>query len=302
MSLPTPRNYRSVLAMLLAIAAMLASRSSRADEVDDLIEQGVALRVQGRGEDALDLFTRAHAIAPSARTLAQMGLAEGALHRWLAAEEHLSTALASHDTPWIELRRNRDALEQALAMVRTHLGNLTLMGPAGAVLSVNGREVGRLPLAEPIRLAEGPVQLRASAAGYVTIETDVLIVGGGDQTLLLRLSPSPPVAAPSLSRAPVVEESPRPSQWKNWMGGTLIGLSAAGIAAGVAWLLVDGDAGCSSGLGPTCRQIYDTKFQGWIAIGTGVAAGVAGGLLLWSGSKSRTVAVGPGSFALVSRF
>jgi hypothetical protein len=290
--------------MLLAIAAMFSSRSSRADDVDDLIEQGVALRVQGRGEDALDLFTRAHAIAPSARTLAQIGLAEGALHRWLAGEEHLSTALASHDTPWIELRRNRDALEQALAIVRTHIGNLTLLGPAGAVLSVNGREVGRLPLADPIRLAEGPVQLRASAAGYVTIETDVLIVGGGDQTLLLRLSPLPPVAAPVVSPRPAVEESLPAARWKTWMGGTLIGLSAAGIAGGVAWLLIDGDASCVSGSPATCRQIYDTKFQGWIAIGTGVAAGVAGGVLLWSGSHSGTVAAaaGPRSMALIARF
>jgi hypothetical protein len=303
MSLPTPPNYRSVLAILLATVTMFASRSSRADEVDDLIEQGVALRVQGRGEDALDLFTRAHALAPSARTLAQIGLVEGALHRWLAAAEHLSTALASHDTPWIEFGRNRAALEQALAMVRTHVGNLTLLGPAGAVLTVNGREVGRLPLLEPIRLADGPVHLRASAAGYVTVETEVVIVGGGDQTMLLRLSPLPQVAAPAVSPGPAVDESPPPARWKTWMGGTLIGLSAAGIAAGVAWLLIDGDAGCTSGSPPTCRQIYDTKFQGWIAIGAGVAAGVAGGMLLWSGRSGRAaVAVGPRSFNLVSRF
>ena len=66
-------------------------------------------------------------------------------------------------------------------------------------------------------------------------------------------------------------------------------------------LVIDGDASCP-GPGP-CGHLYDTKVQGWIAIGAGVAAGAVGGAILWSGRHSDTaVAAGPGSLALVGRF
>jgi hypothetical protein len=86
-----------------------------------LIEQGVKARISDRPGDALDLFRKAHALSPTARTLAQMGLAECSLRRWLEAETHLTAALAEHDTPWIEIRRIRATLEFVLALrARSH--------------------------------------------------------------------------------------------------------------------------------------------------------------------------------------
>jgi hypothetical protein len=80
-------------------------------------------------------FKKVHAEHPSARTLAQMGLAEGSLQRWVDAEGHLTAALAAHGTPWIENRRNREALEQALAAVRGHIGTLLVVGTPGRAAS-----------------------------------------------------------------------------------------------------------------------------------------------------------------------
>ena len=296
------RKFRRPVGILLVVGSLIAAPAvARADRVDHLIEQGVSLRVQGRPADALELFTMAHALAPTARTLAQMGLAEGALHHWLAAEDHLSTALASHDTPWIDIPPNREALERALETVRSHVGNLKPVGPAGALVTLDGREVGRLPLASALRVAEGSVHLEATAAGFAPTEADVVVIGGGDQTVLLRLAPLPsPVPAALNPRASLDEASP-PERWKTWTGVSLLGASATGVAAGIVWLAVDGHASCPGTA--ACAQVYDTKVQGWVAIGAGLATGAAGALFLWSGQHSQTaVAAGTRSVALVGRF
>ena len=296
------RHFHRLVGILLVVASLFALPSmARADRVDHLIEQGVSLRVQGRPGDALEVFTMAHAIAPTARTLAQMGLAEGALRRWLAAEDHLSTALASHDTPWIGVERNREALEQALATVRSHVGNLRLVGPAGALVTVGGREVGRLPLTSELRLAEGSVHVEVTATGCAPTAVDVVVLGGGDQTVVLRLAPLPTTATSVISSQADLDGASPPGRWKTWTGASLLGVSAGAVATGIVWLAIDGDASCP---GPAaCGHVYDTKVQGWIAIGAGVAAGAVGGVLLWSGRQSEmAVAAGPGSLVLVGRF
>lgn len=303
-TLPAARLRGTVqLLGLIVIAATVfaAPATARADQVERLIEQGVALRVQGKLEPALELFQRAHALAPSARTLAQMGLAEGALHRWIAADDHLTAALASHDTPWIEVPRNREALEQALATVRSHIGTANIVGAAGARVTVDGREVARLPLTSPIRLPEGPVHLRATALGYGEAEATVTVVGGGEQTVVLSLAPLPTPAPmpPSLH----LDEPPPTPRWKTWTGLSLLGASAAAIATGAVWLVLDGRSSCAATALGRCEYVYDTKLQGWLTIGAGVAAGAAGGLLLWSAREAPAGATaGPGSVTFVGRF
>ena len=293
------RGFR-VLGFFIAAVSLFALPSvAHADQAERLIEQGVTLRVQGKLEEALDVFKRAHALAPSARTLAQMGLAEGSLHRWIAAEDHLSAALASHDTPWIEVPRNREALEQALATVRSHIGTVKVVGAPGAHVTADDRDLGPLPLASPLRLSEGPVHLKATAPGYGTTEVAVTIVGGGEQTVVLPLVALPSRAPPA---TPVhLEEPAPPARWKTWTGVSLLGASAAAIATGAVSVMLDGHSSCPVTAMP-CKFVYDTKLQGWLTIGTGAAAGAAGGFLVWSGRHPAALAAGPGSLALSGRF
>lgn len=289
-----------VLGLFMAAMSLFALPSvAHADQAERLIEQGVALRVQGKLLEALDAFKRAHALAPSARTLAQMGLAEGALHRWVAAEDHLSAALASHDTPWIEVARNREALEQALGTVRAHIGTVKVLGAAGARVTADDRDLGPLPVASPLHLPEGPVHLKATAPGYGTTEVAVTIVAGSEQTVVLPLVPLPSPAPPA---TPVhLDEPAPPVRWKTWTGLSLLVASAAAIATGAVWVVLDGHSSCPVTATP-CKFVYDTKLQGSLTIGAGVAAGTAGGLLLWSGRHPAALAAGPGSLALVGRF
>jgi hypothetical protein len=294
-----------LISVTLALAAVVTwSTRARADAVDRLIEQGVALRAEGKPEEALDIFAKAHALAPSARTLAQMGLAEGALHRWLPAEDHIAGALAAHDTPWIENPRTRQALEQALVSIRGHVSEVKVVGPAGAQVAADGRPLGQLPLATPVRLAEGPAHITATAPGLLPAATDVAVVGGTHTTVLLQMpalpTPPTPVALPSPRTA---DDDDGGHRWRTWAGWSLVVVSGAAIGTGIAWLAINGDPSCSAPAGSVCAHVYDTKAQGWTAVGAGLAAGVAGGLLIWTGRQAATgLAVGSNNMALVGRF
>jgi hypothetical protein len=291
-------------AAVLIAALMLAGRAAAAtpsDQAEALIGEGVKLRVEGRHAEALDLFSKAHGLAPSGRTLAQIGLAEGSLRRWIDAETHLAAALAAHDIPWIENRRNRDALEQALTSIRTHIGTLSVIGPEGAEVTVDGQAVGRLPIPGPIRLAEGNVHVRGSALGHQPAEVEVTIAGGAETTVTLDMGRL-------VLAAPIIDDQAPPPPlrvmtWKKWTGASLLVGSVAALVVGGVWLALDNRGLCDAPSGARCQWLYDTKTQGWIAIGVGAAAAAGGGLLLWSArNQDISLSGGPASVGLAGRF
>jgi hypothetical protein len=254
------------------------------------------LRAKRQLTEALDVFKRAHALAPSARTLAQMGLTEGNLRRWVDAEGHLEAALNAHDTPWIENANNHAAIKDALAVVRGHIGLVSITGPAGADITIGGVLVGRLPLPAPVHVPEGPARVEASATGRQSAAVDLQVPGGHELTVHLDL---PSVALPTAQEQPV-RSSPAPilttaqtpvaesTAWKTWTGGGLLAASAALVATGIVWIAIDDNGTCSAPAGTRCMNVYNTQTQGLIATGAGVAAGIVGGILLWQGVHSDT--------------
>ena len=299
-----PSRAVRLLPALVGLTLLAAlPNNAKADPVDDLIEQGVKLRIQGQPAAALELFSRAHAMAPSARSLAQIGLAEGALHHWIDAENHISAALKGHDTPWIENHRTRDALDQALASIRKHIGGIIVVGPKDTIVTLNGRPAGVLPLDRPARVAEGTVRVEGGAPGYALTVVEVAVVGGVDVTAVLEMAPVP-APAPS-AFAPVVPTASNQDgqRWKTWTGAAIVGASLAAVGTGIAWVAIDGNPSCDAPPGAVCQHVYNTKVQGWVAIGAGVAGGVVGGLLLWSSRRSTSsLDIGPGSVRLQARF
>lgn len=120
---------------LLAVSTPAAAQGvcARQPEADRLHEEGVRLRNDGRTADALSRFQQAHALCPEPRALGRIGLAEGALERFVEAETHLQAALASHSDAWVNAHRSD--LEADLVRVGTHLGTVELTGegPAATV-------------------------------------------------------------------------------------------------------------------------------------------------------------------------
>lgn len=83
-----------IIAIVLTVVSQLANAADD-KAADALISKGLELRREGRALDAINLFQKAVAIAPSPRSFGQLGLAESAVEHWSDAEEHLNAALAS---------------------------------------------------------------------------------------------------------------------------------------------------------------------------------------------------------------
>jgi hypothetical protein len=290
----------------LSVGAVAAEPSA-----DALIEQGLGLRREGKPEQALDLFRRAHAMAPSPRTFGQMGLVETSLKRWVDGENHLSLALANPDDRWVA--KNRAFLDEALGACRRHVGDLLVSGPAGAEVSVAGQSVGTLPAVPALRLPEGTVTVSASAPGSKPFERTVTIRPGARSTLVIALAPVvatpvvPPVAtpaapavtaptpAPLIAMAPPTHRESNSSNWHTWTGVSLAVAGTAALGWGIVWIAID-----------TGESKYATRTPGLIIAGAGAAALVGGAVIYFTGrhSTDSTIAVGlmPSSVVLRGSF
>jgi tetratricopeptide (TPR) repeat protein len=204
---------RTIVALFICyavagVSAATAAAASPSDEAEALIRKGVEQRRRGNHTEALELFERASAITPSARALAQRGLAESSLRRWVEAERHLSEALDRHDSPWIEAKENRGVLEQALVSVRTHVGSLRLQGTEGAEVKVNEQSAGRLPVTKAVRVSEGTARVTATAPGRKSVEREIAVRGGDEVVVRLDLAADTVVVpAPAPSIEPLASEA-----------------------------------------------------------------------------------------------
>jgi hypothetical protein len=285
-SLPSPV---VALTCVLLVSPPSAAAAAENRAAQALITHGIGLRREAKSAEALVAFQRAHALAPSPRTLGHMGLVEASLERWTDAETHLMASMASSDDIWV--RKNRTFLDQALAVSQSHIGEISVSGQEGAAVTVAGRMVGTLPRIPNVRLGEGVWLVTATAPGWKQFVTTVTVEAGLEQRVSITLDPVevkidvPIIDEPVLSIQPA---DPRPPLSRNSRAGAALVAAGAGLLAwGVVWIAVDGDDRCSSGLqsGPSCGRVYDTATAGWFLTGVGVAA-VAGGALVVYRSKA----------------
>jgi tetratricopeptide (TPR) repeat protein len=292
------RRVPSSVALVSALLALPPSGAQAApqEDAEALIREGIELRRAGKPEPALAKFRRAYEVAPSPRSAAQLGLCEQDLSFWADAEAHLGEALRAADHPWI--RANRAVLEQSLGTVRRHVSRIEIVGgPEGATIEVAGKRVGTLPLAGPVRVAEGYVEIRASAPGYRTMQRSLTIGGGqsGRVTVELERAPvaeSPPPVVPVTPT--VTAEAPRPPAPSSGRRVVALGLLGAGAAAGVGGVLLTlRAAGKRDRIEDAAREgeRFDERDGNWrtlqrwsvAAYATSLAAVGAGATLLWLG-------------------
>jgi tetratricopeptide (TPR) repeat protein len=181
--------------------------AARADESDDAIKLGVELRRALKDAEALEQFRRALSLRWSARALAQAGLAEQALGRWVEAERDVSQALLALDDAWIV--EHRDVLNEALLRIREQLGTLELSSDqAGVEVWVGGVRAGVLP--HTLRAPAGRIELEFHAPGQAPLRRSLALPA--QQTVRERISfaaPNPP-AAPNPSQTALSSAPPAP--------------------------------------------------------------------------------------------
>jgi hypothetical protein len=276
-------------------------------EADKLISQGLELRRAGKSHEAVDRFRRAHTLAFTPRALGQLALAEASAQIWVDAETHLVSTLELGTDAWVE--RNRQMIEEALAVVRQHIGELAITGPARTAINVDGRAAGTLPLVNPLRVPEGSALVAATSANFQQFSKTVAIQPGKRVTLAIVFGPLQP--RPAVAVAPPMTlvgsaTMPGPANRSVWAGGALVAAGAGLATWGAIWIALDDDkAGARFNCGPMCTRVYDTRSWGWGLAAGGVAVTAGGVALLISGRhREPSVALGvtPSAVALSGRF
>lgn len=126
-------------------------------------------------------------------------------------------ALALAVLSWLLILPGRGAAQMTAAAtgagsdaLSESVSDLTVNGPSGALLRVDGREVGTLPLLDGLRLPAGPHRFRIEQ-GNRRAESDILNLPGGRQAELnLTLAGRSLVAVLTITPAAVLWISPEP--------------------------------------------------------------------------------------------
>jgi hypothetical protein len=306
-----------VLAALLALA--LSSAAVRAQEPDEsyeaLLEQAVSASANRRYLEARELFTRAHALAPSARTRGALGIVAVALADYTAAKRDLEAALQSQVLPLSAEQRLE--VSGILEWMQSSLATLTLRcTPQDAEIELDGkRGAGTELLLEP-----GVHYLAVFAPGFDRRQQIVTLGVAERVELLVTLTKTSAVAsAPPFIAGPA---SPRPlppmaatqsaALWP-WLGGAGVVAVGAGAVLGV---LAANDFSTveDAKRGARLSELHTAHDRApWLS-GAGIALGAAGivalvfaGVDLFGESAAPeqaglTWALGPSHLAVEGRF
>ncbi len=271
------------LAILFVLVAGSHAAAGEVEDSETWIKMGVKMRRDGDHAGALEAFLRAHRLNPSDRTMGQIGLARQSLHDWRRSAESLKLALGSSDA-WVD--NNRKYLEDALAMVKSHIGRLLVTGLDGSDVYVDERGEGRLPL-HGIQVDEGEHEVRVAKAGMKSWSTAVRITGGRTTEITALLETEVPRVATPLPSAPGIDVT-RPAPAKQMreylplLGAGLIGAGLSAVAVGtVVWIQQErGNYGS-----------FDSGSTGPLLVAGGVVGALAGGVMVYL-FRDRPVAVG----------
>jgi len=231
-------------ALAIALSVLLASPSAHADgaTAEAAIDHGIALRRAHRDAEALAEFRRAYAIAPTARALAQVALAEAATELWSSAETDLLRALASDD-PWIA--RQRSSLQLALDEINAHLSTLEIAGPQGADVWIDGKFAAQLPT-PLLRVPAKHLIVELRASGFATKRREVDPLPRATERIEFSLEqvdaklapdPDPPprfVSVPVVMSNPVEREPPPTPHQDRTAAWTAAGGAGLFLVGGVA--------------------------------------------------------------------
>jgi tetratricopeptide (TPR) repeat protein len=200
-------------------------------EVERLVARAISLRAEGKDREALAVLLQAAQVDPhSLRVHVHLSNVYQALGEWLLADELLRRALAAPRHPYIQ--RHRQALTEARSVIDDHLGKLEVVGePPGAEVWLNGRQIGTLPLAEPVPVTVGSYTLEVRMAGHYPVSRPLSIAARDHVRESIRLAPrlSEESAAPSGARTSSQPPPERPAE-RRWLTWTLAGLGAAAAA------------------------------------------------------------------------
>ncbi len=252
---------RVVLSLLL-LAAVTTPQTARAGEKEEArkhYDRAIELVDDGQLPEAIIEFQRSYDLTKHFSVLYNIGQVYVSLAKPVEA-------IAAYEGYLVGGGKNipaarRAEVEKEIARQKARIATLEIRGlPEGAVVRVDGKEIGKAPMPQPVRVGLGTHIIAASAEGYDPAETEVTVAGEDQKvvelTLAKHVAEPPPQAAPVVPVVPVLPVAAarvpaaasfqvEPSTKQRSVGNTRIAGIASG-AVGVAGIVAGAVCGLTA--------------------------------------------------------
>jgi hypothetical protein len=213
----TVRQIAFLLTLLGTVAAPLVAQAGEKQEARKHYDRGVELFDDGQLEGAMVEFQRSYELTHHFAVLYNIGQVFVSLAKPIEAADAFERYLADGGRKISATRRTE--VEKEIVRQKARIATLEIRGlPEGAVVRLDDKEIGKAPIAAPVRVAVGMHTVAGAAEGYDPAETQVTVAGEDQKVVDMVLAkhgeppPAPPVvvtpAAPPVVAQPVVEPAP----------------------------------------------------------------------------------------------
>jgi PEGA domain len=154
-----------------------------------LFIKGVRSFARHQYPDALALFLASWKIKPKSIVLYNIAMCYKALFQYRRAITAFRQYIARRGKK-LQIWKRRQ-ITRSISRMTKKLGRLKLgVFPAGATVRVDGRKVGRAPLATVVLVDPGRRTVEVAARGYQTIRTEITVTAGQMVSMGIRLQPA----------------------------------------------------------------------------------------------------------------
>ena len=191
---------RTLLCTALLLFTFARAEPSRAEDprtaAADHYARGTELANQGLYAAALEQFDAAYTASPHFAVLYNIGQSQMALGRPLEAIEALTKYLRD-GSDQVPLSR-REQVQAQIGLLESRLAELSISADrVGAIIRVDGHDVGSTPLFQPIRLAAGTHTVTAALPNGPQLTRDIPLRESERLSVELTFGILPPRAAPA---------------------------------------------------------------------------------------------------------
>ena len=267
----------------VAKAADAAGSTQLADAANSrvraLFRQAYAAYNARNYQESRDRLLEAWAIRPTYDVASALAQSELKLQLYRDATTHLQACLDTFAPSASE--QTLEAIKQAYAEAKAHVGTLRITTGDGATVSMDGRPVGVAPLTSPVYAEPGAHELEFKQ-GKDSSKKSIQVNSGADLNIdaplehTLTQTPATPAPRAVKSRTPVVDSASNVAQRDRFLVPAIIdgALFAVGVTMAIGFHLAAnaddshaedlrqrvGPNGCAAGMpsNPDCAELLDT--------------------------------------------